>query len=466
MIEHFDLVIVGAGQSGPSLGAAMAGRGQRVAIVEARELGGTCVNRGCTPTKALRKSARVAHMARRAREFGVETGEVRVDVAAAMDRVQRVVNASRNGLETWLAGVPTLTIVRGHARLDGRDGDAFNVVVGDRVLRAPRVALNTGTRPVVPPIPGIESVPYLTNENVLALRECPRHLIVLGGSYIGLEFGQIFRRLGSDVTIIETSARVASREDADVSSSIAQFLRDEGITIHTKQSVVAVERAGDADVLVRCEDVVATGSHLLIATGRTPNTAELGLETIGLATDRRGYISTNGRLETAVPGVWALGDINGRGAFTHTSYHDHEILVANWNGGTRSADDRVMTYAMFTDPPLGHVGLYEADARRLVDAGRRISQAVYEMSRVSRAKEESETNGLVKLLVDEDSGRFLGATIVGINADEVVQLIGQVMAAGGTWRTVREALPIHPTISEYLPTILDARRPLAASVPA
>lgn len=465
MIDTFDLVIVGAGQAGPSLGAAMAGHGQKVALVESRQLGGTCVNRGCTPTKTLRKSARVAHMARRAREFGVETGDVRVDVAAAMARVQHVVDASRNGLENWLASLKTLEIVRGVGRLAGRDAAFFNVAVGDRILRAPRVVLNTGTSPVVPAIRGLESVSYLTNESVLTLRECPRHLIVLGGSYIGLELGQIFRRLGSEVTIIESSPRIAAREDHDISSVVAAFLRDEGITIHTGQSVTAVEHMDNGDLLARCEDVVVTGSHLLIATGRTPNTKQLGLESIGLQADGRGFIATNGRLETSVPGVWALGDINGRGAFTHTSYHDHEIVAANWNGGTRSADERVMTYAMFTDPPLGHVGLYEADARRLVASGRRISQAVFDMSRVSRAKEESETNGRVKLLVDEDSGLLLGATLVGINADEVVQLIGQVMAAGGTWRTVREALPVHPTISEFLPTILDTRRPLEASVP-
>ena len=466
MIEPFDLVIIGAGQSGPFLGAAVAGRGEKVALIESRQLGGTCVNRGCTPTKTLRKSARVAHMARRAKEFGIETGPVTVDLAAVMNRVRGVVDASRSGLETWLATIPTLSVIHGHGRLDGRGGSRFRVVAGDRVLSAARVVLNTGTSPAIPPIRGLDSVAYMTNEQMLALREVPRHLVVLGGSYIGLEFGQIFRRLGSEVTIIEGSPRVAAREDADISTTVEAFLREEGVAIHTGQRVAAVEQARDGGVLVRCEDIVVEGSHLLLATGRTPNTAQLGLESLGIETDRRGYIATNGRLECSVPGVWAVGDINGRGAFTHTSYHDHEILLANWNGGTRSADERVMTYAMFTDPPLGHVGMYEADARRLAASGRRISQAVYDMAKVSRAKEEGETHGRIKVLIDEESGRFLGASLVGINADEVVQLIGQVMAAGGTWRTVREALPIHPTISEFLPTILDTRRPLAAGVTA
>ncbi|MEO8248897.1 MAG: mercuric reductase [Burkholderiales bacterium] len=459
--ESFDVVVIGAGQAGPSLAATLAGRGSAVALVEARDLGGTCVNRGCTPTKTLRKSARVAHLARRAGEFGVQVGAVEVDFAAAMQRMQERVEASRGGLEEWLGGVDGLQIVREHGRLAGRDGDAFVVRAGARTLKAPRIMLNTGTRAFVPPIDGLADVDFLDNDSLLALRERPRHLLVIGGSYIGLEMGQIFRRLGSEVTIVEAGPRLTSREDEDVSAAITQVLQDEGIAVHTGESIERVANAGNG-VEVRLTDGTALpGSHLLVATGRVPNTDELGLESIGLATTKRGFIDTNGRLESSVPGVWALGDINGRGAFTHTSFHDQEIVAANLDGAHRSAEGRPTTYAMFTDPPLGHVGLYEADARSLVrDHGRNISQAVVEMRDVSRAKEESETAGLFKLLVDEDSGYFLGATILGFGADEVIQVVSQLMAAGATWRQVREALPIHPTVAEFLPTVLDRRKPL------
>jgi pyruvate/2-oxoglutarate dehydrogenase complex dihydrolipoamide dehydrogenase (E3) component len=462
MSESFEMIVVGAGQAGPFLAAKLAQQGQRVALVESRHLGGTCINEGCTPTKTLRKSARVAYLARRGAEFGVRTGPVAVDFAAAMDRMQRRVDESRGGLQRWLAGLPHLSIVMARARLAGREGDQFVVEAGGRRLLAPKLVLNTGTRPLIPPIAGLGAVPFLDNESLLALRSRPAHLIVIGGSYIGLEMGQIFRRLGSEVTVIEPGPRVTAREDEDVSAAVAQMLHDEGLAVHTGVGVASVAREPDGAVCVLLSDGRRlAGSHLLVATGRVPNTDQLGLNSIGLATGPRGYIATNERLETAVQGVWALGDINQRGAFTHTSYHDHEILAANLAGGSRSADARIPTYAMFTDPPLGHVGLYEADARRLVARqGRHITQAVIAMKDVSRAKEESETVGLIKLLVDEDSGLFVGASMLGINADEIIQVIGQLMAAGGGWRGVRDALPVHPTVTEFLPTLLDRRRPL------
>lgn len=463
--ERFDTVVIGAGQAGPAVAAKLATQGSKVALVESRELGGTCVNRGCTPTKTLRKSALVAHLARRAAEFGVTVGPVHVNFELAMQRMQTRVDESRAGLQSWLGGVAGLSIIQAHGRLAGRAGPDFLVQAGERTLQAPQVVLNTGTQPFVPPIPGLADSAYLDNESLLKLRALPRKLVIIGGGYISLEMGQIFRRLGSDVAIIEVGPRLTAREDEDVSAAIEQMLLAEGIDLHLGVGIARV-LPGNTDGGARVELIdgrVIVGSHLLVAVGRAPNTGDVGLDSVGLTTQERGYLLTNDRLETAVPGIWALGDINQRGAFTHTSYHDHDILVENLAGGQRSADARTSTYAMFTDPPLGHVGLYEADAKRLVAAGGRISQAVFAMKDVSRAKEESETIGLIKLLIDEDSGLFLGATMLGMAADEVIQAIGLVMASHGTWRHVREALPVHPTVTEFLPTILDRRKPLAAS---
>lgn len=463
--EAFDTVVIGAGQAGPFLAAKLVAQGRRVALIESRDLGGTCVNRGCTPTKTLRKSARVAYMARRAAEFGVRVGPVEVDFAAAMQRMKQRVDESRAGLQSWLGGLEGLTIIKAHGRLAGRNEAGFVVEADQRRLAAPKVVLNTGTRPYLPPIAGLLDNPHLDNEGLLALRELPRKLVIIGGGYISLEMGQIFRRLGSKVAIIETGPRLTMREDEDVSQAVTAMLRAEGIDVFTGLDIQRVspgQFAGGSCVELADGRIIG-GSHLLVATGRVPNTDDLGLHSVGLKPNMRGYIATNERLETDVPGIWALGDINQRGAFTHTSYHDHEILAANLAGGQRSADDRTAVYAMFTDPPLAHVGLYEAEARRLVAQGRRISQAVHAMEQVSRAKEESETIGTIKLLIDEDSGLFLGATMLGIQADEIIQAISLVMASGGTWQAVREALPVHPTVTEFLPTIIDRRKPLQAN---
>ena len=462
---NFDTIVVGAGQAGPFLAAKLVDRGLNVALVEARDLGGTCVNRGCTPTKTLRKSARVAYMARRAAEFGVQVGPVKVDFAVAMQRMQDRVDQARSGLESWLGGLQGLRIIKAHGRLADRDGGEFLVQAGEHILRAPQIILNTGTRPFVPPIPGLPQNPHLDSEGLLALRELPGKLVIIGGGYISIEMAQIFRRLGSKVAIIENGPRLTGREDADVSAAVTEMLQSEDIDVYVGVSIAAVEPGEtQGGTCVRLADGrIIGGSHLLVATGRVPNTDDLGLDSVGLRVNMRGYIATNDRLETQVPGIWALGDINQRGAFTHTSYHDQDVLAENLAGGQRSADARNSIYAMFTDPPLAHVGLYEADAKRLVKEGRRISQAVHAMKDVSRAKEESETVGVIKLLIDEDSGLFLGATMFGIQADEVIQSIGLVMASQGTWRTVREALPVHPTVTEFLPTIIDRRKPLGVN---
>jgi pyruvate/2-oxoglutarate dehydrogenase complex dihydrolipoamide dehydrogenase (E3) component len=452
-----DAAIVGSGQAGPPLAAALAHGGEKVVLIEAVQLGGSCVNYGCTPTKTLRKSARVANLARRAAEFGVHVGRVEVDFAAAMERMKERVDAARGGLESWMAGEPNVTLLRGWGSFTGGSSGAFELMAGEQPVRAKRVYLNTGTRAFIPQIPGMQDVPCLDNVTLLELRQRPSHLIVIGGSYIGLEMGQIFRRLGSEVTVIETGPRITSREDPEVSACIASFLAAEGVQVLAGQPVNRVERSGDG-IVVHVGERRIEGSHLLVATGRLPNTERLNLRAVGVETDERGFVPTNARLETHVAGIWALGDINKRGAFTHTSYHDHEIVLANHRGGRRSADERHMAYAMYTDPPLGRVGMSEGEARA---SGKRVLMATFDMKDVSRAKEEGETTGLVKLLVDADSERFVGATVLGINGDEIIQVISNFMATGASWRVMKDALPIHPTVAEFLPTILGKLKPLA-----
>ena len=464
MIE-VDAVLIGTGQAAPALAVALAQRGEKVALVEGGLVGGSCVNVGCTPTKTLRKSARVAYLARHAAEFGVRVGSVEVDFAAAMDRMQARVDTSRHGLEQWIAGEPGITLLRGWGvftgRAQGRPG--FELKVGEQRVHANRVYLNTGTRAFIPPIPGIDTVAHLDNVSLLKLRSRPAHLVILGGSYIGLEMGQIFRRLGSDVTVIETAPRIIAREDPEISGAIAAMLGDEGVTVLVGNPVERIEKS-DAGVVVQLAGRRVEGSHLLVATGRLPNTGLLQLDTVGVKTDARGFVPTNGRLETNVPGIWALGDINLRGAFTHTSYQDHEIVLANHESrsgshesASRTADGRVPTYAMFTDPPLGRVGLSEAEARK---SGRTMRMVVWPMGKVSRAIEEGETSGLIKLLVDAQDDRIVGAAVLGINADEVVQVISTFMATGASYRVLQQALPIHPTVSEFLPFLLGKLQPL------
>lgn len=467
-----DAIIIGTGQAAPALATALARSGERVVVFEGGALGGSCVNVGCTPTKTLRKSARVAHLVARAAEFGVHTGAVHVDFAAAMERTAGVVEASRAGLTRWMESTEGVTIVREWAMLAGREGKHFVVQGSETTVMAPRVYLNSGTRPFVPPIPGLAEVPYLTNENIMALQERPEHLVILGGSYIGLELGQIFRRLGSVVTVVESGSAIASREDADVSACLADLLRAEGVTLLTDAEVERVSLHNEIaratlslamQVRTRGTDETQDlrASHVLVATGRLPNTERLGLDSVGVTVDDRGFIPVNGRLETSVPGIWALGDVNRRGAFTHTSYQDHEIVLANHRGGSRTADNRITTYAMFTDPPLGRVGLGEREAREQMTRGRRFLTASHEMRFVSRAKEEGETTGVIKVLVDADTHRFAGATLLGLGADEIVQIIGAMIAADAPYEVLRDALPVHPTVTEFFPTILGKLQPFA-----
>lgn len=468
MHKHYDSIIIGAGQAAPSLAVALAGRGESVALIEGHLLGGSCVNAGCTPTKTLRKSARVAHMARRASDFGVSTGEVTVDFGKAMSRMRERVEGARSGLTGWVERTKNLDLINGWGSFNGREDDKFIIAVGDTQFTADKVYLNTGTRAFTPPISGLENVPHLDNVDLLELTELPRHLLVVGGSYIGLEMGQIFRRLGSEVTVINNDSRLAVREDADVSAIIQDIFEDEGVQIVNNAQIEKVEHSSNGPTLIMADGSKIEGSHLLFATGRSANSERLNLTSVGVETNTRGFVPTNANLETNVQGIWALGDINARGAFTHTSYHDHEIVMANLQANPgplhqwKDADQRLMTYAMFTDPPLGRVGMSLNDAQKAANEGRNILVAERSMSNISRAKEEGETIGLIRLVVDGDTEQFLGATVFGIAGDEIIAVLSNYMATGASYRIMQQSLPVHPTVAELLPTILSGLKPLAA----
>ena len=469
MKHRFDAIVIGAGQAGPSLAARFAQSGLKVALIEREHLGGTCVNDGCTPTKTLVASARAAHVVRHAAAFGVVSGEtagavsaggapVRVDMRAVKARKDAVVAESVAGLATWLGGLANLTLIRGNARFIGPG----RLQVGADELAAPRIFINTGGRPTVPDWPGIATVPYLTNTSMMDVDFLPEHLVVIGGSYIGLEFAQMYRRFGSRVSVIEASPRLIGREDGEVSGEVQAILEREGVVIHVGAKNLAVTRL-EEDVRVTFDvdggACTVTGSHLLLAVGRRPNTDEMGLDAAGIALDARGFIVVDDELRTSAPGVWALGDVNGKGAFTHTSYNDFEIVAANLlNGGMRRVSDRIGTYALYIDPPLGRIGMSEAEARA---SGRAVRVASLPMTRVARARERGETAGFMKVLVDANTDRILGAALLGIEADEVVQLLLLAMAADLPYTRIQQTMWIHPTVSELLPTLLNGLKPLA-----
>ena len=457
-VERFDDVVIGGGQAGPSLAVRLAAAGRKVAIVERRHLGGTCVNPGCRPTKTLIASAKVAAMARRAQDYGIGVGPVTVDMAAVMARVAGIVASARQSQRDWLTSTPGVTLIEGHARFTGPKA----LAVGYRRLEAERVFINVGARPATPDLPGVQDVATLTNSSLLALDVLPRHLVVVGGGYIGLEFAQAYRRLGAEVTVIEKGPRLIGREDADVSEAIRAILEAEGVQIRTGAECISFASHG-AEVAVRVScDAGAPqeiGSHVLLAMGRRPNTDDLGLEAAGVATDKRGVISVDDRLATNVPGVWALGECNGRGAFTHTAYNDYEIVAANLlDGGDRKVADRLPAYALFTDPPLGRAGMSEAEARA---SGRRVLVGTRPMTRVSRAVEKGETQGFLKVLADADTREILGAAILGVEGDEAIHAVLDLMYAGAPVETLLRAVHIHPTVSELLPTVFGELRPLA-----
>jgi pyruvate/2-oxoglutarate dehydrogenase complex dihydrolipoamide dehydrogenase (E3) component len=457
-MQQYDAIVIGAGQAGPSLAKRLAGSGMNVAIIERKLFGGTCVNTGCTPTKSLVASAYAAHMVGRAADFGVILdGRARVDMKQVKARMHAIVSPSTRGVERSLRNTARCTVYHDHARFVS----PREVTVGDEVLKAEKIFVDVGGRALVPDMSGLDQVDYLTNSSILAMDSLPRHLIIIGGSYVGLEFAQIYRRFGSEVTVVEMASRLVAREDEDVSEAIADILRREGITLRLNARCLAVSKRGkEIAVAVECAEGApeAIGSHLLLAVGRRPNTDDLGLEKAGLATDEKGFIKVDDQLRTNVPGIWALGECNGKGAFTHTSYNDFEIVAANLlDHDERRVSDRILAYNLYIDPPLGRAGLTENQVR---ESRRPALVAKMAMEDVGRAVERSETLGFMKILVDQETKQILGASILGTGGDEVIHCILDVMYAKAPFTVMQRAVHIHPTVSELVPTMLGELAPL------
>ena len=455
----FDAIVVGTGQAGPALAARLSAAGSKVAVVEKHKFGGTCVNNGCTPTKAMVASAYAAHLARRAADYGVTVDAApRIDMKRVKARKDEIVGKSSRGVEQWLEGLKGVTVYRGHARFVGRS----EIQIGSQVLRADKIFLNVGGRPLVPPgMPGIDTVPYLTNETMMDLDFVPPLLVVIGGSYVGLEFAQMFRRFGSQVTVVEMGPRLVAREDEDVSLEIQSFLRDEGIELRLDAECISLHKDAEGlSVGLSCKDGVPRepGTHVLLAVGRVPNTEDLGLEAAGIKTDKRGYIEVDDALRTSNPQVWALGDCNGKGAFTHTAYNDYEIVADNLlaNAG-RKHTDRLPAYALYTDPPLGRVGLSEKEIK---DRGIKALVGKRPMTRVARAVEKGETRGFLKIHVEQGSQRILGAALLGTGADESVHSLLDAVYSRMPYTELQRHVRIHPTVSELLPTVLESLSPV------
>ena len=458
MNGQYDAIVIGTGQAGPSLAVRLAQAGRKTAIIERKLFGGTCVNVGCVPTKTLIASARVAYLARRAADFGVMIGTpVRVDMARVKARKDAVVKQSNEGLTAWLKGTPNLTVIEGHGRLES----AHTVRVNGVLLEAKEIFLNVGARPLIPDMPGLADINYLTSSSMMEIDFLPEHLIIIGGSYIGLEFAQMYRRFGSRVTIVEKGPRLIAREDAAVSAAIKAILEQEGIDIQLNAECLSVAKRGDGIAVgLDCEDAAreVTGSHLLLAVGRAPNTADLGLDQAGIETDQRGYIRVDEQLRTNVAGIWALGDANGQGAFTHTAYNDYEIVAANLlEQDARRVTDRIPAFALYIDPPLGRVGMTEQEVKAL---GRPALVGRMLMSRVGRARERGESQGCMSVLVDAQTKKILGASLLGIEADEAIHAILDVMYANAPYTVIQRAVHIHPTVSELIPTLLGDLKPL------
>lgn len=451
-MKKFDALIIGTGQAGPSLSARLAGAGMKVAVIERKLFGGTCVNTGCIPTKTLVASARAAYMARRAADFGVMVdSSVMVDMKKVKARKDDVVGRSNHQIPDWMKKISNLTVFKGHARFE----EPHTVSVGNEFLKAEKIFINVGCRALVPSMPGLDQIAYLTNSSMMQVDYLPEHLIIIGGSYIGLEFGQMYQRFGSQVTIVERGSRLIARDDEDVSETVKDILENEGINIRLNAECMAVEKDGDkVRVRLDCEkgDRAVTGSHLLLAVGRIPNTDDLGLDKAGIDMDERGYTLVDDQLRTNVSGIWALGDCNGKGAFTHTSYNDFEIVAANLlDDDPRRVSDRILCYGLYIDPPLGRAGMIEAQVRK---SGRRALIGKRPMATIGRAIEKGETQGFMKILVDADSKEILGAAILGVGGDEAIHSILDMMYAKQPYTVIQRAMHIHPTVSELIPTIL------------
>ncbi len=453
MIRAFDAIVIGAGQAGPSLVGRLTAAGQNVAIIERHLFGGTCVNTGCKPTKTMVASAYAAHLARRGAEYGVMIdAPLRIDMAKVRARADKVIMDSRSGVEGWLRKMKNCTVFDGHARFES----ANSVRVDAELLTAPKIFVNVGGRPVIPDFPGVNDVPYLTNSGMLKLDRVPKHLVVVGGSYIGLEFAQMFRRFGAEVTVVEKGPRLVSREDPDVSEIIREILEGEGLHIRTSAECITFKPHPDGVAVgVDCTEGApeVVGSDVLLAVGRRPNTDDLGLDKAGVAVDERGYITVDDGLATNVSGIYAIGDCNGRGAFTHTAYNDFEIIAANLlDGARRKVSDRIPGYALFIDPPLGRVGMTVTQAKA---TGKKLLIGERPMTHVGRAVEKGETLGKMQVIVDADTGKILGAAILGTSGDEAIHGILDMMNAGADYTELQWAVPVHPTVSELIPTLLN-----------
>ena len=457
MKHSCDAIVIGAGQAGPSLAVRLAGAGRKVAFVERHLFGGTCVNTGCTPTKAMVASAYAAHLARRGRDFGVAAGPVSVDMRAVKARKDAIVMKSRTGVEKWLRGTANCTVLTGHAVFEGPN----TVRVGDDLLEGKQIFLNVGARALIPPMQGVDSVPFLTNTSLLDLEELPRHLVVVGGGYVGLEFAQMFRRFGSEVTVVEKRPRLAAHEDEDVSAVIADVFASEGIGVRLNANCIHLENQGsEVAVGVACDEGAPhiRGSHVLLAMGRIANTFDLNLAAAGVEMDEAGYIKVDDQLRTTAPGIFALGDCNGHGGFTHTSFNDYEIVADNLlNGASRRVSDRIPAYGLYIDPPLARVGMSEAEVRR---TGKPALMRKRPMTRVSRAIEKGETFGFIKVLVDRDTQHILGATVFGTGGDEAIHCILTAMYARQPASLLTHSVHIHPTVAELIPTVFGELKPL------
>jgi pyruvate/2-oxoglutarate dehydrogenase complex dihydrolipoamide dehydrogenase (E3) component len=456
-MKRFDAIIIGTGQAGPPLAARFSAAGKTVAIIERQKFGGTCVNMGCIPTKTMVASAYAAHVARRGDEYGFRVnGDVRVDMKRVKARKDAVSGRSNKGIEEWLRGLKNCTVIQGHARFQSSN----TVVVNEEVLQADKIYINVGGRAVVPEMPGIHEVPFLTNSSMMDIDFLPEHLVVVGGSYVGLEFAQMYRRFGSEVTVVEMGPFLIGREDQDCSEAVREILEAEAIHIRLNAKCISLAKhERGVAVHVDCEEGAPEvfGTHVLLAVGRIPNTSDLGLDKAGVATDQRGYITVDDELRTNVPGIWALGDCNGRGAFTHTSFNDGEIVADNlFNQDHRRVSDRIQAYALYIDPPLGRCGMTDAEIRK---SGQRALIAKYPMVRVSRAYEKSETQGFMKICVNAETKQILGAAILGTGGDEVIHVLLDVMYAKAPYTVIQRAMHIHPTVAEYLPTVLGKLEP-------
>jgi pyruvate/2-oxoglutarate dehydrogenase complex dihydrolipoamide dehydrogenase (E3) component len=455
MAEKFDAIIIGAGQAGPPLAGRLTKAGQTVAVIERKLVGGTCVNTGCIPSKTLVASAHAAHLARRGAEYGVGTGDISVDMTKVKARKDKIMLDDRHGVESWLKGMKGCTLIRGHARFES----PHTISVDGRVLEADKIFLNVGGRAVAPDMPGLSDIGYMTNVGILELDTVPEHLVIIGGGYIALEFAQMYRRFGARVTVVEKGPRLTSREDEDVSATIKEILEAEGIAVVVDATAIRfAKRDSGFDVIPRDGTDPIAGTHLLMAVGRRPNTDDLGLDNVGVEMDERGYIVVDDQLRTNVEHIWAMGDCNGRGAFTHTSYNDYEIVAANLlDNDPRRVSDRVPTYALYIDPPLGRAGMTVDQVRK---SGRKALVGKRPMTRVGRAVEKGETEGFMKVVVDADTDEILGAAILGVGGDEVVHAILDIMAAGEPYTAISRTMHIHPTVSELVPTLLQEMKPL------